>query len=60
MQPTEKWGSDTYLQTSTIGTATNEPKQYALNISGTTGKVVGSAGRATGIMVRPVKYVVVK
>lgn len=57
---TEKWGADTYLQTSTIGTATNEPKQYALNISGKTGKVVGTAGRATGIMVRPVKYVIVK
>ncbi|MGN1210915.1 MAG: fimbrillin family protein [Candidatus Cryptobacteroides sp.] len=57
---TEKWGSDAYLQSSTIGTANNEPKQYALNLSGSTGKVVGTAGRATGLMVRPVKYVVVK
>lgn len=57
---TEKWGSDVYLQSSTIGTATNEPKQYALNLSGSTGKIVGTAGRATGLMVRPVKYVLVK
>ena len=55
---TEKWGADTYLQSSTIGTATNEPKQYALNInSNGKGQVVGTAGRATGLMIRPVKYV---
>ena len=55
---TEKWGSDAYLQSSTIGTGTGEPKQYALNInSNATGQVVGTAGRATGLMIRPVKYV---
>ena len=55
---TEKWGSDAYLQSSTIGTGTGEPKQYALNINtNATGQVVGTAGRATGLMIRPVKYV---
>ena len=62
---TEKWTSDTYLQSSTIGTSsssvsgtTNKKRTiYALNISGTTAKVVSTAGRPTGLMVRPVKYV---
>ena len=62
---TEKWTSDTYLQSSTIGTSnqsvsgtTNKKRTiYALNISGKTAKVVNSAGRPTGLMIRPVKYV---
>ena len=62
---TEKWTSDTYLQSSTIGTSnqsvsgtTNKKRTiYALNISGTTAKVVSTAGRPTGLMIRPVKYV---
>ena len=62
---TEKWASDTYLQSSTIGTGsssvsgtTNRKRLiYAINISGTAAKVVDYVGRATGIMVRPVKYV---
>ena len=62
---TEKWTSDTYLQSSTIGTTssgvsgTKNKKRtiYALNISGTTAKVVNYVGRPTGIMIRPVKYV---
>ena len=62
---TEKWTSDTYLQSSTIGTTsssvsgtTNKKRTiYALNISGTTAKVVNTAGRPTGLMIRPVKYV---
>ena len=62
---TEKWTSDTYLQSSTIGTTsssvsgtTNKKRTiYALNINGTTAKVVNTAGRATGLMIRPVKYV---
>ena len=65
---TEKWTSDTYLQSSTIGTTsssvsgtTNKKRTiYALNISGTTAKVVNTAGRPTGLMIRPVKYVRVK
>ncbi|MCI6500806.1 MAG: fimbrillin family protein [Prevotella sp.] len=54
----EKWGSDTYLQSCTIGPSGGEPKQYALNIS-SDGKayLASGAGRATGLMVRPVKYV---
>ena len=62
---TEKWTSDTYLQSSTIGTTssgvdgtTNRKRTiYALNISGATAKVVSTAGRPTGLMIRPVKYV---
>ena len=62
---TEKWTSDTYLQSSTIGTSsssvsgtTNRKRTiYALTISGTTAKVVSTAGRPTGLMIRPVKYV---
>lgn len=61
----EKWTSDTYLQSSTIGTSnqsvsgtTNKKRTiYALNISGTTANVVNYVGRPTGIMIRPVKYV---
>lgn len=62
---TEKWTSDTYLQSSTIGTSsssvsgtTNRKRTiYALNISGNIAKVVSTAGRPTGLMIRPVKYV---
>ena len=62
---TERWTADTYLQSSTIGTSsqsvsgtTNRKRTiYALNISGTTAKVVSTAGRPTGLMIRPVKYV---
>ena len=61
----EKWASDTYLQSSTIGTTSNTVSGttnkkrtiYALNISGTTAKIVSDAGRPTGLMIRPVKYV---
>lgn len=54
----EKWGSDTYLQSCTIGPSGGEPKQYALNIN-SNGKasLAPGAGRATGFMIRPVKYV---
>ncbi|MCI6337105.1 MAG: hypothetical protein MR802_04100, partial [Prevotella sp.] len=62
---TEKWTSDTYLQSSTIGTSSNSVSGttnrkrtiYALNINGKTAKVVNTAGRPTGLMIRPVKYV---
>ena len=62
---TERWTADTYLQSSTIGTSsssvggtTNKKRTiYALNISGITAKVVSTAGRPTGLMIRPVKYV---
>ena len=61
----EQWASETYLQSSTIGTisssvsgTTNKKRTiYALNINGTTAKVVSTAGRPTGLMIRPVKYV---
>ena len=55
---TEKWGSDVYLQSCTIGPSGGEPKQYALNID-SSGKasLAPGAGRATGLMIRPVKYV---
>ena len=66
---TEKWTTETYLQSSTIGTinqsvsgTTNKKRTiYALKISinnsVTTAKVVSNAGRPTGLMIRPVKYV---
>lgn len=53
----EKWDSSTYLQSSTIGLSGAKPTQYALNLSGTTGTVVSNAGRPTGLMLRPVRYV---
>ena len=68
----ETWNPAAYLQSSTMGinnsTVTGEitgnkvTKRliYAINISGTAAKVVDYVGRATGIMVRPVKYVRVK
>ena len=54
----EFWGSDVYLQSCTIGPSGGEPKQYALNIN-SEGKasLASGAGRATGLMIRPVKYV---
>ena len=57
----ELWGSDAYLQSCTIGPSGSEHKQYALNIS-SDGKasLASGAGRATGLMIRPVKYVRVK
>lgn len=62
---TERWDSSSYLQSSTIGTknssvgGTSNLKRsiYALNLSGTTANLVSTAGRPTGLMVRPVKYV---
>ena len=62
---TEKWDASAYLQSSTIGTSStsisgaNNPKRtiYALNISGTSAKLQNTAGRPTGLMIRPVKYV---
>ena len=62
---TEYWTSSTFLQSSTIGTTsgsvggtTNRKRTiYALNISGTKANVVSTAGRPTGLMIRPVKYV---
>ena len=53
--------TEVYLQSATIGIKTNEPKQYALRINTSGVKdVVNTAGRATGLMCRPVKYVRVK
>ena len=68
----ETWNPAAYLQSSTMGinnsTVTGEitgnkvTKRliYAINISGTAASVPGTAGRATGLMIRPVKYVRVK
>ena len=62
---TEQWDTSTYLQSSTIGITSStlsgakNPKRtiYALNVSGTTAKLQNTAGRPTGLMIRPVKYV---
>lgn len=61
----EYWASDAYLQSATIGTgssavsgATGRKRTlFALRLSGSSGTVLGTAGRPTGLMVRPVKYV---
>ena len=47
-----------YLESCTIGTGITQPTQYALNInSNGVANVFSGAGRATGLMIRPVKYV---
>lgn len=56
----EKWSSPAYLQSSTIGYSTSTPSKpicYALKLSGTTASLANNAGRPTGLMVRPVRYV---
>ena len=54
----EEWGIDVYLQSCTIGPSGTEPKQYALNITSSgVASLAPGAGRATGLMIRPVKYV---
>ena len=57
---TEKWSSEAYLQSSTIGYSSTKPVKpicYALKISGTKASLAPAAGRPTGLMLRPVKYV---
>ena len=55
---TEEWGIDVYLQSCTISPSGTEHKQYALNINSSgTASLKSDAGRATGLMIRPVKYV---
>ena len=53
----EKWDTDTYLQSSTIGVYTSKPTIHALRVAKTGASLVINAGRPTGLMVRPVKYV---
>ena len=56
----KKWSSEAYLQSSTIGYSTSTPSKpicYALKLSGTTASLANYAGRPTGLMVRPVRYV---
>ena len=64
----ETWATSAYLQSSTMGTSSTSVTGnktgatvtkrtiYALSISGTKASVANSAGRATGLMIRPVKY----
>ena len=57
---TETWSSEAYLQSSTIGYSTTTPSKpicYALKLSGTRASLLPNAGRPTGLMVRPVRYV---
>ena len=56
----ETWSSEAYLQSSTIGYSTTKPSKpicYALQVNGTRASLLPNAGRPTGLMVRPVKYV---
>ncbi len=55
---TEKWGSAAYLQSSTAGLYSSKKHTvYALNLSGTSANLLSTAGRPTGLMIRPVKYI---
>lgn len=50
--------TEAYMQSCTIGPSGSEHKQYAFNInSNGVASVPNTAGRATGMMIRPVKYV---
>lgn len=61
----EYWAGDAYLQSATIGTKSDDVKGatgrkrtiYTLWLSGNGGSLFSEAGRPTGLMVRPVKYV---
>lgn len=56
----ETWSSEAYLQSSTIGYSTSTPSKpicYALQVNGTRASLLPNAGRPTGLMVRPVRYV---
>ena len=55
---TEKWGSSAYLQSSTAGLYSSKKHTvYAMSLSGTSASLLSTAGRPTGLMIRPVKYV---
>ena len=51
-----------YLQSCTIGEGVGSEynTQYALQINSSSGSILKTAGRRTGLMIRPVKYVRVK
>ena len=53
----EKWATEAYLQSSTIGVYTSKPTIHALRVAKSGASLINSAGRPTGLMVRPVKYV---
>ena len=53
----EVWGLSAYLQSSTIGLQSDKPTLYALLLSSSGGSLANKAGRPTGLMVRPVRYV---
>ena len=53
----EKWATEAYLQSSTIGVYTSKPTIHALRVAKSGASLANSAGRPTGLMVRPVKYV---
>lgn len=46
-----------YLQSATIGLSASKPTIYALYIGTSSGNLITTAGRPTGLNVRPVKYV---
>ena len=49
----EKCATEAYLQSSTIGVYTSKPTIHALRVAKTGASLVNSAGRPTGLMVRP-------
>lgn len=58
---TELWSSGAYLMSSTIGTKGNNYSipytTYVLQLNRSGGQMLSTAGRPTGFMLRPVKYV---
>ncbi len=60
---TPKTYSEAYLPSATVGpssstvSGTTKRTIYALRLNGTVASIVNSAGRCTGLMVRPVRYV---
>lgn len=55
----DKRGAEVYLQSSTVGLKGSSSKHtvYALRIANTTASLASTAGRPTGLTVRPVRYV---
>lgn len=58
---TTKWTSEAYLHSATVGargsTSYNPYTEYVLRLTTSAGSLLSTAGRPTGFMLRPVKYV---
>lgn len=56
-----KWGTTAYLHSATVGARGNTSyapyTEYVLKLTTSAGSLLSTAGRPTGFMLRPVKYV---